>query len=240
MNTVSRFLSCALAGALLSLTGCASTPVGEAVNPDPLEPFNRSMYSFNDTLDRAILKPVAKGYVAITPDFVRTGVSNFFSNISDLAVFMNDLLQGKFVQGTQDGGRFLLNSTVGLLGLFDVATPAGLPHHQEDFGQTMAVWGWDNSAYLVLPILGPSTLRDSLGLVGDYPVGLYANLHTTYTKEAEIFGVETVSTRANLLAATNVLEAAALDPYAFTRDAYLQRRRNLIYDGHPPPTPDDE
>ncbi|MDE2132819.1 MAG: VacJ family lipoprotein, partial [Betaproteobacteria bacterium] len=114
------------------------------------------------------------------------------------------------------------------------------PHHREDFGQTLAVWGWENSTYLVLPLLGPSTLRDSVGLVGDYPVGLYANLHTTYTKEAEIYGFQVVNTRSNLLAATNVLEIAALDPYAFMRDAYLQQRRNLIYDGHPPPLPDDE
>ena len=225
----------------LVLTGCATLPPGSVASErDPLEPYNRAVYGFNDTLDRNLLQPVARGYVAITPDFLRTGVSNFFGNISDLAVFVNDFLQGKPGQGLEDGGRFVLNTTVGLLGLLDVATPAGLPHHREDFGQTLAVWGWDNSTYLVLPLLGPSTVRDTLGLVGDTPLGLYTNLHTTNTKLAEIFAFETVNTRANLLAASNVLETAALDPYAFVRDAYLQRRRNMIYDGNPPPTPDDD
>ncbi|MDE2260843.1 MAG: VacJ family lipoprotein [Betaproteobacteria bacterium] len=227
--------------AVFLIAGCASLPQGSAASDrDPMESYNRAMYSFNDTLDRAVLQPVARGYVAITPDLVRTGISNFFNNIGDLAVFVNDFLQGKAKQGLADGGRFVMNTTIGLLGVFDVATPAGLPRHREDFGQTLAVWGWDNSTYLVLPLLGPSTVRDTLGLVGDTPLGLYTNLHTTNTKLAEIFAFETVNTRSNLLAASNVLETAALDPYAFVRDAYLQRRRNLIYDGHPPPTPDDE
>ncbi|MDE2625024.1 MAG: VacJ family lipoprotein [Betaproteobacteria bacterium] len=241
MNFTIRHLWPALAGAALLLSGCATaTASSDPADNDPLQPFNRAMYRFNDTLDRAVLKPVAKGYVAVTPDFVRTGVTNFFGNIGDVAVFVNDLLQGKLKQGSEDGVRFLMNTTMGIFGFFDVATSAGLPHHREDFGQTLAVWGWENSTYLVLPLLGPSTLRDSMGLVGDYPVGLYANLHTTYTKEAEIYSFQVVNTRSNLLAATNVLEIAALDPYAFMRDAYLQQRRNLIYDGHPPPLPDDE
>ena len=239
MNDLARFCRAVLACAALFLTGCATAQNHDDLpNNDPLEPFNRAMYRFNDTLDRAVLKPVAKGYVAVTPDFVRSRISNFFSNLGDLAVFANDLLQGKLEQGSQDGVRFLMNTSMGLLGFFDVATGAGLPHHREDFGQTLAVWGWDNSTYLVLPLLGPSTLRDSMGLVGDYPFTFYAYLNTTYTKEAEIFAFQTVQTRSNLLAATNVLETAALDPYAFMRDAYLQQRRNLIYDGHPPPLPD--
>ncbi len=225
---------------LLLLAGCATVPGGSVSDRDPYESYNRAMYSFNDTLDRAILKPVAKGYVAITPDFVRTGISNFFGNISDLGVFTNDLLQGKFRQSVDDGCRFLANSTLGILGLIDVATPGGLPHHEEDFGQTLAVWGWKDSNYLVLPVLGPSTVRDMFGRVGDYPYSYYAYRNTTYTKQAEIYGLQVVDTRANLLAASNVLATAALDPYAFMRDAYLQRRRNLIYDGHPPRLPDDD
>ena len=241
MKPYSRFHILVLFGTALLMAGCASLPQGSAAaDRDPLESYNRAMYSFNDSLDHAVLQPVARGYVAVTPDFVRTGVSNFFSNISDLAVFVNDLLQGKPMQGLEDGGRFVMNTTVGLLGILDVATPAGLPQHREDFGQTLAVWGWDNSTYLVLPLLGPSTVRDTLGLVGDTPLGLYTNLHTTNTKLAEIFAFETINTRSNLLAASNVLETAALDPYAFVRDAYLQRRRNMIYDGHPPPSPDDD
>ena len=226
--------------AAFGMAGCATVPDGEKVAEDPLQSYNRSMYAFNDTLDHYVMKPVAKGYRWVLPDFMRTGVTNFFSNISDLGTTVNDLLQGKGGQGAADGGRFLLNSTLGILGLFDVATPVGLERHREDFGQTLAVWGWDSSAYFVLPLLGPSTLRDSLGLVGDYPWTPYPYMHTTLTKQLEVGTVDVVNTRSNLLAATNVLDTAALDPYAFVRDAYLQKRRNLIYDGHPPPLPDDE
>lgn len=222
------------------LAGCATVSEGEKTATDPLQSYNRSMYAFNDKLDHYVMKPVAQGYHAVTPDFARAGVTNFFSNIADLGTTANDVLQGKLTQGAADGGRFLLNSTLGILGLFDVATPVGLERHREDFGQTMAVWGWENSSYVVLPVLGPSTLRDSLGLVGDYPWTIYPYLHTTRTKQLEVGTVDVVNTRTNFLAATNILDTAALDPYAFVRDAYLQKRRNLIYDGHPPPLPDDE
>ncbi len=225
---------------LALLAGCASLPNGTADPNDPLESYNRTMYHINEQVDQSLVKPVAQGYRAITPDFFRTGVSNFFNNITDLATVFNDLFQGKGTQGLADGERFMINTTVGLLGLIDVATPSGLPRHREDFGQTMAVWGWDSSTYLVLPFLGPSTVRDTLGLVGDYPESLYANLHTTLTKDTEVYAFEALNTRTNLLGATNLLDTAALDPYAFLRDAYLQRRRNQIYDGHPPPSPDDE
>lgn len=241
MSHFSRLRSITLICAILLLNGCATVQGTPNVSDnDPLEPFNRAMFRFNDTLDRTLLKPVSKGYVAVLPDFVRAGITNFFSNLGDLAVFANDLLQAKFKQSSEDGVRFLMNTSMGIFGFIDVATGAGLPHHREDFGQTLAVWGWESSTYLVLPLLGPSTLRDSAGLVGDYPFTFYAYLNTTYTKDAEIFAFQTLNTRSNLLAATNVLEAAALDPYAFLRDAYLQQRRNLIYDGHPPPTPDDD
>ncbi|NDU85680.1 MAG: VacJ family lipoprotein [Ferrovum sp.] len=222
------------------LAGCASVPPGAVSDNDPLQSYNRTMYGINDSLDRHVMKPVAQGYHAVAPDFVRTGVTNFFNNIGDLGTFINDLLQAKLQQGAADGGRFLLDTTVGIFGLFDVGTPAGLERHREDFGQTMAVWGWENSTYFVLPLLGPSTLRDSLGLVGDYPWTIYPYMHTTLTKQLEVGTVDLVNTRSNLLAASNVLDTAALDPYAFMRDAYLQRRRNMIYDGHPPPLPEDE
>ncbi len=222
------------------LAGCASLPNGTADPSDPLEPYNRTMFSINNQVDQSLVQPVARGYRALTPDFFRTGVTNFFNNLADLTTVFNDLFQGKGTQGLADGERFMINSTVGVLGLIDVATPSGLPRHKEDFGQTMAVWGWTDSTYVVLPFLGPSTVRDTLGLVGDYPESLYAQMHTTLTKETEIYAFEELNTRTNLLAATNVLDTAALDPYAFLRDAYLQRRRNLIYDGHPPPSPEDD
>lgn len=224
----------------LLVTACATLPNGTPAQNDPLESYNRTMYSINDQVDRTVIQPVARGYRAITPDFFRTGVTNFFNNISDLATVVNDLFQGKGSQGLADGERFMINTTVGVLGLIDVATPSGLQRHREDFGQTLAVWGWDSSTYLVLPILGPSTVRDTLGMFGDYPESLYANMHTTLTKETEVYAFEALNTRTNLLAASNLLDTAALDPYAFLRDAYLQRRRNQIYDGHPPPSPEDE
>ncbi|WP_297461634.1 VacJ family lipoprotein [Ferrovum sp.] len=227
-------------GALLGLGGCASVPAGSSTEGDPLQSYNRTMFGINDTLDRHVIKPVAEGYRAVAPDFVRAGVTNFFGNLSDLSTTVNDFLQGKFRQGGADGGRFFLDSTIGIFGFFDVATPVGLERHREDFGQTMAVWGWENSSYFVIPILGPSTVRDSLGLVGEYPWTIYPYLNTTWTKQIEIGSVDVLNTRTNLLAATNLLDTAALDPYAFMRDAYLQRRRNLIYDGHPPPLPEDE
>ena len=226
---------------ILTLAGCASVSADRAsARVDPLESYNRTMFAVNDKIDTAVLIPVAKGYNTVTPDFVRAGITNFFSNISDVVVFVNDFLQGKPRQGAQDGARFVINTTVGLLGFIDVATAADLPKHREDFGQTLAVWGWENSAYLIVPLLGPYTIRDVWGEVVDTPLGLYTNLHTTNTHIAEIYGVETLNLRANRLVASNVMETAAIDRYSFVRDAFLQRRRNMIYDGNPPPLPDDE
>ncbi|MCC6067611.1 VacJ family lipoprotein [Ferrovum sp. PN-J185] len=227
-------------GLLLLLTSCASIPAGQEDPKDPLQSYNRSMYKFNEGLDSYVIKPVAQGYKTVTPGFFRDGISNFFSNIGDITVFLNDLLQGKITQGGQDAGRFVVNTTVGLLGFIDVAKHIGLEKHNEDFGQTLAVWGWDESPYLVLPILGPSTIRDGLGLAAAYPFSFYANSHANNTHLTEIGALEVVNTRAGLLAATNVLQTAALDPYTFMRDAYLQRRKNLIYDGHPPHNKEDD
>jgi phospholipid-binding lipoprotein MlaA len=210
------------------LGGCATT------NPrDPLEPVNRAVYHFNDTVDNAVIRPIAQGYRAVLPSFVRTGVSNFFANIGDVLIALNNLLQGKVVNALSDVGRVLVNTTVGLAGFFDVATPFGMEKHNEDFGQTLGYWGVGNGPYLVLPILGPSTLRDTVGTFAGAkldPVGYVRSM----SLRNSLWGTRLLSQRADLLDTSRLLETASLDPYEFLRDAYLQRRRNLIYDGVPP------
>ena len=215
--------------AVITLAGCAGP------NPrDPNESFNRSMFSFNEGLDNAVLKPAVKGYEAVVPSFMRTGVANFFSNIGDVWVGINNLLQGKPDQTLSDFGRVLVNSTLGLVGFVDVASDMGLQKHNEDFGQTLGRWGVEGGSYLVLPIFGPRTVRDTFGLVFD----LYANPvgHIPYVPTRNTtLGVQFFDARANI--DLSLLEQAALDRYIFVRESYLQRRRNLIYDGDPPPLP---
>ena len=215
------------------LGGCASVP-GPPDERDPFESYNRFMYSFNDSLDSAILRPVAQGYQNITPDLVETGISNFFDNIGDLNVMVNNLLQFKIENAVSDFGRILWNSTVGIFGLIDVASHMGLQKHDEDFGQTFAVWGVPDGPYIVLPFLGPSNMRDSVGLVGD----IYVDPLFQIEEEGNVYwgavALRFIDTRAGLLSASRVLDQAALDPYIFVRDAYLQHRRNLVYDGNPP------
>ena len=198
---------------------------------DPLQPFNRSMFEFNQQVDRHVLKPVATTYQKVTPSFVRQAVTNFFDNLQDVYVFANDMLQLKFRRAIVDGQRVIYNSTFGLGGLVDIATPAGLPKHHEDFGQTLGYWGVGEGYYLVLPLLGPSTTRD----VWSWPVDSYLLDPVTYLDAASarygLTGLYIVNTRANLLKATNLMEQAALDPYTFQREAYLQRRRNLVNNG---------
>ena len=213
------------------LSGCAAP--GPTEEQDPLEGFNRAMYSFNDTVDKAILKPVAQGYDAVLPSPASKGVSNFFSNIDDVVVVFNDLLQFKFAQAAHDTGRIFFNTTVGLLGFLDVASGMELPKHHEDFGQTLGYWGVGNGPYLVLPFFGPSTARDTVGLVGD----IYVDPVYDIKPDSDRFwtaALRTVDKRAGLLSASKVLKEAALDPYLFVRDAYLQKRRNDVYDGNPP------
>jgi phospholipid-binding lipoprotein MlaA len=213
-----------------SLSGCAA--FGD--NPrDPLEPLNRAMFGFNDALDEAVMKPVAKGYRFVLPGFVRTGVSNFFSNVDDVWVSINQVLQGKFLDGLGDFGRFLFNSTVGIAGLFDFASEVGLPKHSEDFGQTLAWWGVGNGAYVVLPILGPSTVRDGLAFLVDTQVDPVWRINNIPVRNTSVV-IRFTGRRAELLDVSNVLEQAALDRYALMRDAWLQRRRSLVYDGDPP------
>lgn len=213
-------------------TGCA-TVEGPKDPHDPLESYNRAMYSFNDAFDRTIFKPVAEGYNKVMPKPVNTGISNFFSNLDDVLVLFNDLLQFKFKQSASDFSRLTWNTTVGLFGFFDVASHMDLPKHNEDFGQTLGYWGVGSGPYIVLPFLGPSTLRDGTGLIADWQVDPIARIENDQRRWT-VMGVKAVDTRAGLLRATSIIETASLDPYAFMRDAYLQRRENLVYDGNPP------
>ena len=215
------------------LAGCAM-----GTNPrDPFERFNRGVYEFNEAVDRAVLKPVAEGYRFVLPQFVRSSVSNFFSNINDVIVALNNLLQGKFTNAYTDFGRIAINSTLGVLGLFDIASEAGIEKHDEDFGQTLGWWGMPEGPFIVLPLFGPSTGRDVVGRVGDWFSDPVTYVDPTRSRN-QLWGTRLVNRRAELLDASKVLETAALDPYEFVRDAYLQRRRNLTYDGAPPPDRD--
>lgn len=215
--------------AAIALTGCAST---HTKNPaDPLESFNRGVYQFNDTLDKAIAKPVAQGYSAVMPVPGKIMVSNFFSNLDDLLVTVNDLLQFKFAQAASDGARFLFNSTFGVFGLFDVAHR--LEKHNEDFGQTLGYWGVGSGPYIVLPILGPSTLRDGAGLYADSRPGKLRRVDHIRSRN-QLYLTKAISHRAQLLDQEKVLDEAAIDRYVFIREAYLLRRQNLVYDGDPP------
>ncbi len=217
--------------AAVALTGCAST---RANNPaDPLEPINRTIYKFNDTVDKAVIKPVAQGYKAVMPTAGQIMVSNFFSNLDDVVVTANDLLQFKLEQGFSDGMRFFVNSTIGVFGLIDVASPGGLKKHNEDFGQTLGKWGVGNGPYLVLPILGPSTLRDSAGLYTDSYISPTYQIKDVPTRN-QTYMAYGINRRAELLDQEEILTEAMVDPYEFRRDTYLLYRKNLVYDGNPP------
>ena len=211
------------------LGGCASTNDPR----DPLEPLNRGVYKFNDAVDTVLLKPVAEVYQGVVPPIARTGIRNVFNNLNDVIVALNNLLQGKFTEAASDVGRIAINTTAGLLGLFDVASPAGLEKHDEDFGQTLGYWGIGDGPYLVLPILGPRNLRDTGGLVVDALTDPVTYIDPSRDRN-QVMGLRLVSRRAELLGASQLLSVAALDEYEFVRDAYIQRRRNLIYDGNPP------
>ncbi len=220
---------------LAALTGCASVPPEERDPRDPWEPFNRAMFNFNEGLDTAILKPIAQGYDAILPRPVNNGVTNFFDNIDDVPIAVNNLLQGKPQDAASDISRFVFNTTFGVFGLFDFAGRfLELPKHNEDFGQTLGVWGAEPGNYVVLPIFGPRTVRDTFGLVVDIFLDPLFHFRGDNTTNWALVIVRFIDTRAGLLAAERVLDTAALDPYVFLREAYLQQRLNLVYDGNPP------
>ena len=219
-------------GGLLALAGIGNTIAEE--NPhDPYEGFNRSMFAVHEAIDKYAAKPVAQVYDNAVPLPVKAGVGNFFGNVGELWVGVNSALQGKFSDAGVDLGRLLINSTVGNFGLFDVASELGLERHDEDFGQTMAVWGAGSGGYLFWPVIGSRTVRDTLGwgvdIMGD-PVGYVDSIPVRNS----LRGLRIVDIRASLLPADKVVEEAALDKYAYIRDAYLQRRRNQIFDGRPP------
>lgn len=217
----------------LSLTGCSSVPnlSNYTKQKDPFESFNRGVYAFNDTLDRAVVKPVARGYDTAVPAPARTMVTNFFSNLDDVVVTVNDLLQLKFKQAASDGSRVLFNTTFGVFGLINVTHR--LPKHDEDFGQTLGYWGVPSGPYLMLPVLGPSSIRDGTGLYADSYSSVISNTKHVPTRNSA-WAVKGVNTRANLLEQEKVLDEAVIDRYSFLRDAYLMRRQNLVYDGNPP------
>lgn len=213
-------------GACLFLSACAHNSIEQPL--DPLEPLNRKIFVFNDHLDSMVLRPIAVHYKTYTPEIAQRGVSNFFINLSYPKVIINDFLQGKIKQGGADTGRFLLNSTIGLLGFIDVGSKLGLTINNEDFGQTFGVWGIGEGWYLVLPLFGPSSNRDALGLVLDTSLNLVTYSPTDWRLALTTFNF--VQIRSQLLGVDNVLDNA-LDPYAFLRSHYLQRRQSAIKDG---------
>ncbi len=223
---------------LLLLTGCATQ-----ANKDPLEGYNRAVYKFNDVADKAVFKPVATVYTKVAPSPIRKGISNFFSNLGTIKTILNDLLQFKFAQAFQDSGRFIINSTFGIAGLIDVASMDGIPKHNEDFGQTLGAWGVGSGPYVVLPFFGPSNIRDTAGLAFD----TFTTDPATYIHNKGDIRASNhyrmsyfISLRSELLNASDLIDQASLDPYAFMRDAYMQRREALITDQEPGQIADDD
>ena len=224
-----RILLFLMLGFVIGISGCATTPKESIAinNDDPYENFNRKVYGFNDKVDGYVAKPVADAYKQVTPDFVETGVSNFFNNLKSINVVLNDLLQAKFEQSGLDTSRFLMNSTLGMAGLFDVAKTVGLEQNDEDFEQTLAVWGVPQGSYLIIPFLGPVTSRGIPGAVFDAA----ANPATYVTPVLPIQALSLINTRANAEGALKFIDEASLDPYVFTRESFLQWRNHFATDG---------
>lgn len=226
------------------LAGCASAPSGGAddaparAEHDPLEPLNRGLYAINDAIDRVTLKPIARGYKAVVPEFARRGVTNFSRNLFTPRSAVNNFLQGKPGPGFSDLGRFIINSTLGIGGLIDIATAQGMPEYDEDFGQTLAVWGIPDGPYLFLPILGPNTLRDALAT----PVNIVSDPLFHYDNSSvrdKVYVLRAIDLRMRLLTAEKLLEDSK-DPYLTLRESYLQNRRFQVHDGNPPSTDEEE
>ena len=224
-NTIHRLILVLMMTLLVSACATTAPPPDQRDPADPWEPFNRNIYSFNRAVDKAILRPLARGYTAITPDPVERGIGNVFKNVQSVPVILNLLLQGEPADAGRMFERFFVNTVFGVAGIFDVATQAGLPDYDKDFGQTLAVWGWDDSRYLVLPLFGPSTVRDALGR----PVDVVTSVHWNEASDGRqwLRGVNLIQARARLLPGESQLEAA-FDEYLFVRDAWLQRRNFLI------------
>jgi len=230
---------CLLLITLFLSSGC-TTLDGPANPDDPYESYNRSMFTFNETIDKYAMKPVAQGYDFVMPDMASKGVSNFFNNIDDIVVFFNQLLQFKLRDAAATSARFVFNTTFGLLGLIDVASDMDLPKANEDFGQTLAHWGVGSGPYLVLPFFGPSNIRDTVGLVGDWVYYDPIADQQTENQNIALVTLKYVDIRAGLLKAGNILDDTVADKYSYIRDAWKQRRQFLIYDGHPPEEFSDE
>lgn len=216
---------------VLAFGGCASVPQPDA--RDPFEPFNRGVYAFNQGLDEAVLKPVATVYKEVTPPLVRTGVGNFLGNLEDAWSAVNSLLQGKLRHAVDNFFRFGVNSTFGLFGVLDVAGEMQIDRHAEDFGQTLGKWGFGPGPYLVLPVLGPSSIRDAAALPVDWNGDIVSHVNDVATRNS-LRVLNLIDTRASLLGVSESLDEVAFDRYSFSRDAFLQRRRNAVYDGDPP------
>ena len=216
------------------VAGCAAAPSRE----DPFEPMNRALYQFHDVVDTAVVKPVAQAYIDVVPQLIRTGVSNVFNNLDDLFSAVNGLLQGKLDKFGDDLGRVVLNTGFGLGGIFDLASMVGIERGNEDFGQTFAAWGAPQGPYLFIPFLGPTTVRDGTGVVVRIAVGPVGYIPDVALRNS-LYGLGAVDLRAQALEAGAMVDTAALDRYLFIRNAYLQRRRYLVYDGKPPPEPEE-
>ncbi len=234
MQLLRRFAFIALAciGGVLPAMAQNAAP-----NPDPWESFNRKVFGFNEALDSNVVQPVARVYRDNVPQPVRKGVSNFFGNLRDLWSAINSALQAKPGHAVENTGRFLINTTIGIYGIFDVATHLGIERHSEDFGQTLGRWGVPTGPYLVLPLFGPSTVRDGVGLVPDSRANLINQVDDVSDRNTLWFS-NLVDRRAQLLPLTDQADRVALDKYTFTRDAYLQKRLNDVYDGDPPEPPE--
>jgi phospholipid-binding lipoprotein MlaA len=233
-----------MVGALLTLGGCATTKSlvtdargGPGARLDPWENWNRKVFAFNEGLDERILKPVATGYAKVVPQFVRRSVDNFFANAADAWSAVNNVLQGKAEPAFTDVVRFTTNTVFGFFGVLDIASEFGLEHHYEDFGQTLGRWGFGAGAYIVWPLIGPSTVRETIALPLDRTASpaLYIS---DGSYQFGVVGLQIINTRARLLGASQVIDDIALDKYTFIRDAYLQRRRSLVFDGDAPEMPD--
>jgi phospholipid-binding lipoprotein MlaA len=229
INKMKRFLLLCMA---VALVGCASIPAGVEPSPqDPWEPFNRSVFEFNEGLDAYLLKPVVAGYRFVLPEFVREGIYNFFSNYNDIYTALYNLLQGKPGYAFNDFMRVAVNTTMGLGGLLDLATPGGLEKHKEDWGQTLGVWGVPAGPYVVLPFFGPSNVRDTFGTVADLESDYLFRLLPDVALRNSITGLRVVNARNTYYEAGDLLDGAAIDKYSFMRDAYIQRRQYQINEG---------